>query len=545
MVRVRRALVSVSDKSDLVPFARALVEMGVEIISTGGTAAALRGAGVAVRLIEDVTGLPEMLDGRVKTLHPKVHGGLLARRHLASHQQAMKAHGIEPIDLVCVNLYPFEQTIQKTGVSEAEAIEQIDIGGPSMIRSAAKNHESVCTVTSPNQYDLLMRELQSQDGHTRFAIRRELAAAAFARTAEYDAAISAWFDGRSEKDLPSVLRTTLIQSRELRYGENPHQRAALYRDPAAQEATVVSAPLLAGKPLSYNNILDASAALELVQDLHDLCLNTVATPAKDDLSSQGSARCACAILKHTNPCGAALAADPLRAFAAAYYGDPLAAYGGIVAFSTVVDETTALAMATADRFLEVVIAEAFSDRAIEVLASRWKNVRLLAVGSVRHRVDRPMSLRTVPGGALVQERDTRPTKSSDFVHAAGPAASAETLAEAAFAMTIAKHLKSNAVCITRGHTLLGGGAGQMDRVASCRIAVAKAQAHLETGTGAAHLVAASDAFFPFADGPMLLADSGVKCIAHPGGSKRDEETNALCNARGITCLTTGVRHFRH
>ncbi len=528
LVPVRRALLSVSDKRDLVAFAQVLVDNGIELVSTGGTANTLAAAGIAVVSIEQLTGFPEIMDGRVKTLHPKVHGGLLGRRDSKAHLDAMEAHGISPIDLVCVNLYPFESTIRRDGVTHAQAIEHIDIGGPSMIRSAAKNYSHVCVVTSPDQYDRVCQDLRNHRGSTTGELRRELAAAAFSRTAAYDSAISAWFDGSTEKDFPHHFALGLVKSSELRYGENPHQRAAAYIVPGSRESAVVGAELLHGKALSYNNLLDASAALELAQDLTDI--------AGD--------RTACAIVKHTNPCGAAIANTAADAFARAYSGDPLAAYGSIVAFNGTVDEAAALLMTSGDRFLEVVIAESFAPEALAALSERWKNVRLLALETIRHRVDRPLSMRTIPGGMLVQQRDTLPIRAQSFEHVAGPQPTKSVLADAAFAFTIAKHLKSNAVCIVSGETLLGAGAGQMDRVASCAIAVEKATPQLASLIGAT-IVAASDAFFPFPDGPQILIRAGVKCIVHPGGSKRDSETTDLCAAHGVTCLLTGSRHFRH
>ena len=528
LVPVRRALLSVSDKKDLVAFARALVEHGIEIVSTGGTATALAAQGIPVIPIEQLTGFPEMMDGRLKTLHPRVHGGLLGKRDSASHLASMTEHGIAPIDLVCVNLYPFEATIRRDGVTDEEAIENIDIGGPSMIRSASKNFSHVCVVTNPDQYDRVCADLRNHNGSTTGSLRRELAAAAFSRTAAYDSAISAWFDSKANRDFPNVMTVNLVKSDELRYGENPHQRAAAYISPGSREPAVVGAPLLHGKALSYNNLLDASAALELVQDLTDLDANQFA----------------CAIIKHTNPCGAAIADSASDAFLRAYAGDPIAAYGSIVAFNGTVDAATAQLMVEGDRFLEVVIAEKFEPAAFEALSQRWKNVRLIALGAIRHRVDRPLALRSIPGGMLVQERDTLPVRAASFEHVAGPAATPAVLADAAFAFTIAKHLKSNAVCIASGGTLWGAGTGQMDRVASCAIAIEKSKAKFSAGNGAIPVVG-SDAFFPFADGPELLIRAGVKCIVHPGGSKRDADTTELCAKHGVTCLIAGSRHFRH
>lgn len=526
-IRIRRALLSVSDKTDLVPFARALVDLGVELVSTGGTAAALRDAGVPVLPIERLTGFPEILDGRVKTLHPAVHGGLLHRRDDPKHLEQAAAHGISPIDLVCVNLYPFERTIRSEGVREEDAIEQIDIGGPAMLRSAAKNFRFVTVVTAADQYDRTIHEMRASEGCTSLPLRREFAAAVFARTAEYDATIAAWMGQRSGDDFPSLLRPTYVIQQDLRYGENPHQRAAVYRDPAAAEPSVVTARLLSGKPLSYNNLLDAAAALELVQDLRDFAPEEFA---------------AC-VVKHTNPCGAAIGRDARDAFLRAYAGDPLAAYGGIVAVGGPIDAATAGAMAEGERFLEVVVAERFDDEAVAILADRWKSVRLLAVGPLRPVSQPARSLRGVPGGLLVQDRDSRPTRRNELRVAAGPAPSDATLDDAVFLMTVVKHLKSNAVCIGSGRQLFGAGAGQMDRVASCRAAVEKAGDRIRAAREP--VVAASDAFFPFDDGPRILLDAGVRCLVHPGGSKRDDDTFRLCTDRGATCLVTGVRRFRH
>ncbi|MCA9283686.1 MAG: bifunctional phosphoribosylaminoimidazolecarboxamide formyltransferase/IMP cyclohydrolase, partial [Phycisphaerales bacterium] len=526
LVRVRRALLSVSDKTDLVPFARGLSGLGVEIVSTGGTAAALTAAGIPVQPVEAVTGFPEMMDGRLKTLHPAVHGALLGRRDNADHVAAMNAHGIVPIDLVCVNLYPFERTVAKGDVSFDQAIEQIDIGGPSMVRSAAKNNDFVAVVTDPRQYDRVMGEMLGHEGATTLALRRELAAAAFRRTAEYDLAISAWMGGRADQGFPETLRLTYLLDQELRYGENPHQRAALYREPVIQGATIAGARVLHGKKLSYNNINDAAAALDLGRDLFDL------------LDGGPSA----AIVKHTNPCGAARGNSMRDAFERAYAGDPLAAYGGILVLGGVADADTARAICEGERFFEVVVAERFEADAADALGQRWKNVRLLECGSLRGGA-RARVLRSIPGGLLLQDPDDALAQPRNWQHVAGPKPDQATTESAAILWTVCKHLKSNAVCIGRDGQLLGAGAGQMDRVAACRIAIEKAGPRLADQGGVP--VAASDAFFPFPDGPQLLVEAGVRCIVHPGGSKRDEETVALCREHNVTCLLTGVRHFRH
>lgn len=523
---IRRALVSVSDKKDLIPFVRALAGFDVEIISTGGTARELENAGIPVTSVRDVTECDEMMDGRVKTLHPAVHGALLARRDDDTHMQALADRDIRPIDLVCVNLYPFEQTIQKPDVTPEEAIEQIDIGGPSMIRSAAKNHASVTVITSASQYDRVITNMRANDGATSADLRRDLAAAAFTRTAEYDTNISAWMCTRREEPFPAMLRLSYAHQSDLRYGENPHQLAAVYANPASAEPSVVSAKQLSGKPLSYNNLNDAAGALELVQDL--------AHTFPD--------RACAAVIKHTNPCGAAVADDLADAFDRAYAGDTLAAFGGILAVSRVLDEATANRITEGKKFLEVVVAPGYDGEAAARLAERWKNVRLLAVAGLEHTGHRKINYRSVPGGMLVQERDMKLASTREWRHVAGPKPDETLLASAACTWTVAKHLTSNAVAIGADLALLGAGAGQMDRVNACHVAVAKAGERLTTGVPA---VAASDAFFPFDDGPTVLVDAGVQCIVHPGGSKRDEDTIKLCDERGVTCLLTGVRHFRH
>jgi len=538
LVPIRRALISVSDKTDLAAFARMLRDFGVEIISTGGTARRLEEAGIDVIPVDQITGFPEMMDGRVKTLHPAIHAALLGRRDIDAHMQAMAAHGIQPIDLVCVNLYPFEQTILNPGVTDAEAIEQIDIGGPTMLRSAAKNHQSVTVITDAVQYDRVISDMRAHDGATTLALRRDLAAAAFMRTAEYDTAISAWMCSRRVEDFPALLRLTCAFHSDLRYGENPHQKAALYSDPASTEPSIITATQLHGKPLSYNNINDASGALELVQDL----------------AHAFAGRAAAAIIKHTNPCGAAIADDLAEAFERAYAGDSLAAYGGILAVSRKMDQPTARLVAEGQKFFEVIIAPGYDDEAMEILAQRWKNVRLLSIPVLKSSRRREMSYRSIPGGMLVQERDIMLPDLGQWRHAAGPAPAEGMLVHAAFLWCVVKHLTSNAVAIGRDGELLGAGAGQVDRVAACRIAVEKAGDRLDAAgphdaerraTGATAVIAVSDAFFPFDDGPRTLIDAGVTCLVHPGGSKRDQDTFDLCNERGVTCLLTGVRHFRH
>jgi phosphoribosylaminoimidazolecarboxamide formyltransferase/IMP cyclohydrolase len=533
---IKRALLSVSDKTDLIPFAKALTAMGVEIISTGGTARALEGAGVKVTHVADVTSFPEMLDGRVKTLHPAIHGGLLAVRGNAEHEAALKEHGIEPIDLICINLYPFERTAATPGANQGEVIEQIDIGGPAMIRSASKNFASVTVVTSATQYDRVIGEMKANKGATTLRLRSSLASHAFARTCEYDAAIASYLSRHAVEAFPDVLQVRYTKKGELRYGENPHQSAALYADPASIGQSVVSAEQLHGKPLSYNNILDAAAALELVKNLRKLDF------------VEKAALAGVAIVKHTNPCGCAVAKTAADAFDHALAGDPLAAYGGILALSTTLDPEAAERISADDRFFEVIVAPAFHVDALDKLRARWANVRLLQVGDRPGSTARKLDYRSIPGGMLVQDRDNRATDPTKWAHAAGPEPTEAQVAAGAMLMSAVRALSSNAVAIggptsgtpgASGFALFGAGAGQMDRLASCRIAAEKA------GERASGAVAASDAFFPFPDGPAILVDAGVKTIVHPGGSKRDQETFDLCNERGVTCLTTGQRHFRH
>jgi phosphoribosylaminoimidazolecarboxamide formyltransferase/IMP cyclohydrolase len=530
---IRRALISVSDKSDLLPFARALAARGVEIISTGGTARALADAGLTVTPVEKLTGFPEIMDGRVKTLHPLVHGALLGVRDNPAHETAMREHGIKPIDLVCINLYPFESTVANPAAAMAEAIESIDVGGPAMIRAAAKNHRFVAVVTSPKRYDRIISELDSHEGCITEPLRAELAAEAFARTAEYDAAIAAFLSRRSPEAFPEVLRLTYTKVEELRYGENPHQLAALYRDPASTGPSVVNARQLHGKQLSYNNILDAAAALEVGKALRRLVE-----------AGEASLFEAC-IVKHTNPCGAALAPTVRGAVEAAIAGDPVAAYGGILAVGGELDLEAARAVVREGNFFEVVVAPDFDGAELALLRERWANVRLLAAGDRKPSSARKLDYRSVPGGMLVQDRDLHPVSPGLWQHRAGPRPSPEQIEAAAFLETVCRYVTSNAIVIggrdsKLGCTrLFGIGSGQVDRVSACRLAASKA------GENARGAVAAGDAFFPFDDGPRVLIDAGVSMILHPGGSKRDDDTFRLCEQHAVTCMTTGSRHFRH
>lgn len=533
-VRIARALLSVSDKTDLVPFARALTERGVELISTGGTAKALADAGLPVTPIDAFTGFPEILDGRVKTLHPAIHGGLLALRSNPDHVSTLKARGIREIDLVCVNLYPFEQTIAREGVTDAEAIEQIDIGGPSMIRSGAKNFACVTVVTSADQYDRIVSELAAHDGCTTYRLRAELAAAAFSRTSKYDAAIATHLGKRDGACFPPVLSQRLVKHEELRYGENPHQRAALYLDPTSQETSIGNARQIHGKQLGYNNILDAAAALDLVAMMRGL-------PGE-------ATRFAACVVKHTNPCGAAIGRSALAAIDGAIAGDPLAAFGGILACNGEIDEAAAGRIVREGTFFEVVIAPSFTPSAAALIANRWASVRILETGPFRPGRTGRVEWRSISGGMLAQDQDTRVGDTSGWTHTAGPVPAGQSLAAAAMLEVVCRALSSNAIAIGGIDSttadggclrLFGAGAGQMDRLASCRIAAQKA------GTRATGAIAVSDAFFPFPDGPAVLIDAGVRVIVHPGGSKRDQETFDLCEKRGVSCLVTGVRHFRH
>ena len=562
LVRVRRALISVSDKSGVVAFARELASLGVEIISTGGTAQLLAREGVPVVPVEQLTGFPEMMDGRLKTLHPRVHGGILGVRGDEAHEAAMREHGINPIDLVCVNLYPFEEAARRAAsgqASESELIENIDIGGPAMIRSAAKNFAHVVVVVRAEQYAGLLSELRANNGATTLALRRAFSREAFARTSEYDAAIASAFasfaanetshamrhpvsssDDTAEHAFPDRLGVTASLVTRLRYGENPHQSAAAYRENAGG---ILAAEFLHGKELSYNNVNDADAAQRLACEM-ERAVNALS----------GDERWTSAVVvKHTNPCGAATRAGTEDAVRAAIDGDPLAAYGGVMAIAGRLDVRSAERLCDKDVFLEVLIARSFDDDALDMLRAKSKNLRILcAYPESAHDDEWGYEVRSIIGGLLVQSRDSRRPTPAEWVHRAGPAITDPLRDAIAPLECIARALTSNAVCIAlvseSGVQLVGAGAGQMDRVASCRIAVEKAGERLSSTARSPHAqvaVAFSDAFFPFDDGPRVLIDAGVQVIVHPGGSKRDADTFALCDARGVTCLTTGIRHFRH
>jgi phosphoribosylaminoimidazolecarboxamide formyltransferase/IMP cyclohydrolase len=520
---IRRALLSVSDKSGLADLGRGLAGFGVELVSTGGTRKALTEAGLAVRDVAELTGFPEMLDGRVKTLHPRVHGGILAIRDNAEHMATLAAHGIGPIDLVVVNLYPFETTVARPGATHEEIVENIDIGGPSLLRAAAKNYHDVAVVTAPSQYALLLEEMKTHGGALTLETRERLAAAAFARTAAYDQAIAAYFARRAGDRFGENLDLHFRRRMELRYGENPHQSAAFYVEPMPPPGTVAAALVLHGKELSYNNLLDLDSALNLVCEF--------STPAA-------------VVIKHNNPCGAALAPTLREAFSKAYEGDPLSAYGGILGFNRVVDMDTAMQISEPNRFVECIIAPDFEPAAFEVLTTRpsWKkSVRLLRAGPLEVRAGRTPGpdYRRVDGGLLVQMRDEG---SNDFaalkVVTKRPPTEKE-MEDLRFAWLVCKHVKSNAIVLARGGMVVGVGAGQMSRVDSVHMAVRKA------GDRSRGAVLASDAFFPFRDNVDEAAKAGVTALVQPGGSMRDADSVAACDEHQLAMVFTGVRHFRH
>ena len=527
--KIQRALISVSDKSGIENFARALSQMGIELLSTGGTYAALEKAGIPVREVSDYTGFPEMMNGRVKTLHPKVHGGILALRDDEGHAAAMKAHDIAGIDLVVVNLYPFESTVAKEGVTRAEAIEQIDIGGPSMVRSAAKNHRFVGIVTEPEDYGRVLDDLQKREGTLSDELRRELAAKAYALTARYDAAISRWMfereveDGLTEAPFPPSFALAGTKQLDLRYGENPHQVAAFYRTSGFDEPSVASAEVLNGKALSYNNLVDLDAAHALSKEFDEPFV---------------------AVTKHNNPCGAAVAETIEAALEAAWSGDPLSAFGSVLAFTRPVNLAAANFLVDGNRFVEAIIAPSFEDDAFELLTRKpkWgKSVRLLACGEVgpAARQGRDIELKKLTGGFLLQGRDLSVSGAADLETKSAKAPTESQTADLLFAERVAKHIKSNAIVLAKDGRVLGVGAGQMSRVDAVRLAIHKA------GDEVANSVLASDAFFPFPDGVETAIDAGVTALLQPGGSVRDGEVIAAVDKLGATMVFTGQRHFRH
>ncbi|GAB0115073.1 bifunctional phosphoribosylaminoimidazolecarboxamide formyltransferase/IMP cyclohydrolase [Acidisoma sp. C75] len=517
---VRRALISVSDKTGLIPFAQALAATGAEILSTGGTAKALRDAGIAVKDVSEHTGFPEIMDGRVKTLVPQIHGGLLARRDNAEHRAAMDAHGIAPIDLIAVNLYPFEETVAR-GADAETTIENIDIGGPAMIRAASKNHDFVAVVTDPAQYAEVQAALA--EGGTDLALRRRLAGAAYARTAAYDAAIAAWFAGQEGDAFPERFTVSGQRRQLLRYGENPHQKAAFYV--TERRPGVATARQAQGKELSYNNLNDTDAAFECVAEFE--------APSV-------------VIVKHANPCGVASADSLTEAWDRALACDPVSAFGGIVALNRALDAETARRIATI--FTEVIVAPDASAEAQEVLAAK-KNLRLLLTGGLPDAAAEGLTFRSLAGGFLVQNRDAGRVQAHDLRVVTKRAPSAQELADLLFAFRVAKHVKSNAIIYAKAGATVGIGAGQMSRVDSARIAAWKAGEAARAAGLAEPLtrgsVAASDAFFPFADGLETIVAAGATAVIQPGGSLRDEEVIAAADAAGIAMVMTGMRHFRH
>ncbi|MBK5211829.1 MAG: bifunctional phosphoribosylaminoimidazolecarboxamide formyltransferase/IMP cyclohydrolase [Coriobacteriia bacterium] len=516
---IKRALVSVTDKTGVAEFCKVLEEeFGVEIVSTGGTAKVLAEAGVNVRPIDDLTGFPEMMDGRVKTLHPRVHGGLLARRDVPAHMAAAKEHGIGMIDLVCVNLYAFEATVAKPGVTEEEAIENIDIGGPSMLRSAAKNFASVTVVTDPNAYGTILEEMRANNGATTEETRRALAQEVFYTTSAYDTAI--WHYLSHEGDinrLDDTIDARFEKIQTLRYGENPHQNAAFYARPGDISHTLASAEQLQGKALSYNNILDTDGAWAACREF-----------------TEGSC---CVIVKHTNPCGLSVAGDIVTAYQQAHKSDPISAYGGVMAFNETVTVALVNAIFGNKQFVEVIIAPDFEQEALGIISAK-KNLRILRTGGI-HKAGGYMELRAVEGGVLIQNADAVSEDPETFTVPSKRQPTAAEFEELLFAWKVAKCVKSNAIVLTKGKATVGVGAGQMNRVNSARIACEQA------GSKAKGAVASSDAFIPFSDSLEVVAAAGVTAVIQPGGSIRDEEVLKKADELGVAMVFTGHRHFRH
>ncbi len=517
---VRRALLSVSDKTGIIEFARELKERGIELLSTGGTAKLLVRHGIAVKQVADYTDFPEIMGGRVKTLHPRIHGGLLGRRGI--DEAVMRAHDIEPIDLLAVNLYPFAATVAKAGCSYDDAVENIDIGGPAMVRAAAKNHASVTVVVDPADYRALLDELAANQGATQVLMRQRLAAKAFAHTAQYDAMVSAYFTGAigaASPTFPDDLNLSLRKRLDLRYGENPHQQAAFYSDPRAIGSTVTTARQIQGKELSFNNIADSDTALECVREFDQ--------PA-------------CVIVKHANPCGVALGSDVADAYARAYRTDPTSAFGGIIAINRELD--AGLAKAILDRqFVEVILAPGVSAEAKTLFLPK-ENIRVLDVGDLSKPVAQLLEYKSVAGGLLVQTRDDARIDAKDLRTVTRRAPTATELADLLFAWHVVKYVKSNAMVCVKDRVTLGIGAGQMSRVVSSKIAALKAKDENLNLAGAS---VASDAFLPFRDGLDVVAGFGIKSIIQPGGSIRDAEIIAAADEHGMAMVFTGMRHFRH
>lgn len=511
---IKRALISVSDKTGVVEFARQLAEAGVEIISTGGTKKLLEESGISVIGISDVTGFPEIMDGRVKTLHPAVHSGLLAVRDNETHQQQMKELGLEYIDLVVVNLYPFQQTIAKPDVTYEDAIENIDIGGPAMLRAAAKNHAYVTVVVDSGDYAQVLEEIKQQQDTT-LETRKRLAAKVFRHTAAYDALIADYLNQQTGETMPERLTVTYEKVQDLRYGENPHQSAAFYRKPLAEPGNITTAEQLHGKELSYNNINDANAALQIVKEFSEPAVVAV---------------------KHMNPCGVGIGSNAHEAFEKAYAADPVSIFGGIVAFNRKVEKETALRLH--EIFLEIVIAPDFSPEALEVLTQK-KNIRLLKLSGMENGKRQELMITSVEGGMLVQDKDIRQLASDEWKVVTDRAPSEEELKQLLFAWKVVKHVKSNAIVLAKDDMTIGVGAGQMNRVGAAGIAIEQA------GEKARGSVLASDAFFPMGDTLELAAKAGITAVIQPGGSIRDEESIQVANENGMAMVMTGVRHFKH
>ncbi|MCG6308843.1 bifunctional phosphoribosylaminoimidazolecarboxamide formyltransferase/IMP cyclohydrolase [Vibrio alginolyticus] len=524
---IRRALISVSDKTGIVEFAQALAERGVDILSTGGTARLLAEQGIAVTEVSDYTGFPEMMDGRVKTLHPKVHGGVLGRR--GQDDDVMEKHGINPIDMVVVNLYPFAETVAKEGCTLADAVENIDIGGPTMVRSAAKNHKDVTIVVNAGDYGRVIAEMDANEKSLTLETRFDLAIAAFEHTAAYDGMIANYFgtmvpsygenkEGDEESKFPRTFNQQFEKKQDMRYGENSHQAAAFYVEANPQEASVSTARQIQGKALSYNNIADTDAALECVKEFNE--------PA-------------CVIVKHANPCGVALGKDILEAYNRAYQTDPTSAFGGIIAFNQELDAETATAIVER-QFVEVIIAPSVSAEAIEVVAAK-KNVRLLECGEWTTKTT-GFDVKRVNGGLLVQDRDQGMVSLDDLKVVSKRQPTEEELKDALFCWKVAKYVKSNAIVYSKSDMTIGVGAGQMSRVYSAKIAGIKAA---DEGLQVEGCVMASDAFFAFRGGIDAAAEAGIKCVIQPGGSMRDDEVIAAADEHGMAMIFTGMRHFRH
>ncbi len=521
-VAVRRALLSVSDKTGIADFARGLSAMGVELLSTGGTATALREAGIEVTDVSEFTGAPEILDGRVKTLHPRLHAALLARRGDESHMDTLAAEAIEPIDLVCVNLYPFEDAISTREADHATAIENIDIGGPTMIRAAAKNHEAVAVVVKPESYDAVLAELEESDGAVSASTRHWLANEAFAQTARYDAAISRWFS-RTYEDFPAHLAVAYEKVLDLSYGENPHQRAALYADAGSRTHVLARVAKLHGRALSMNNVLDLDSARRLLEDFEE--------PA-------------CVIVKHNNPCGVAVGRDIEEAYMRALLCDPLSAYGAVIALNRPV--SLPLAHTLHKNFIEVLIAPGYDPGAIDVLGEK-EAIRILANQERRLVEPHERDMKKVRGGMLIQDLDGDPEPREMIEVVTETQPSEEGWRDMLFAWTVVRHVRSNAIILAKDNATVGIGAGQMSRVDSVRLAVEKCRNAFEGEAGGKleGSVVASDAFFPFADGPEQAIQAGATAVIQPGGSKRDAEVIAACDAAGVAMVFTKHRHFRH